>query len=485
MKRKTKLLMAYFMLGMFILNGPLRADDSVLLSKLEEMQQEMKKMSNTINEQNSRIRDLERRPQVQSAPASDGSVEVPPPMSDYEFNERLANATGGANKWLKDLSFKGDLRLRYESFQNTSGNPSETDDRNRFRYRLRYGFEKKFNDDMQVGFAMASGENFGATGLGDPTSTNTTFDNNFAFKQINIEKAYARYAPSFLRGYGPLTKTTITAGKMDNSFEKGSSDMIWDRDVKPEGAIETLDFNFIEGSDFNLGGWANFGQFVLDEDATHPSDSNLFAFQLGLNPVLYTDLMERPIDITTSASYYSYDRYTKESNFLIGTSSLARGNPNTAGAATSLDTGDFEIFEIYNEIAFYPGGMPIRPFFDYAHNFGNVIDDNEAAGIAGIGEDDAWGLGIKVGGILKKGDWELSYAYKRIGAHSVPGFNDSDFGYAGHSGKRGSVFKGAYALTDNISVNLAAFFVNNLNSGTGGILDEEQRRFQTDLVWKF
>ena len=85
----------------------------------------------------------------------------------------------------------------------------------------------------------------------------------------------------------------------------------------------------------------------------------------------------------------------------------------------------------------------------------------------------------------EKGDWELGLAYKRIEPESVVGaFNDSDFGL-GHSGKRGSVFKLGYALTDSITLGGAAFFVNNLTTGTGGVRDEEQRRFQLDLAWKF
>ena len=48
------------------------------------------------------------------------------------------------------------------------------------------------------------------------------------------------------------------------------------------------------------------------------------------------------------------------------------------------------------------------------------------------------------------------------------------------------------ALTDYLTVNAGAIFANNLNVGTrlsggssSGILDQEQRRFQLDLVWKF
>lgn len=486
MKQKFLFLTSCLMLAVLAFTRTAWADDAQLIEMVKGLQKQMSGMQKTIDSQNQKISALEnRQPSTGIAAPSDPAA----PMSDYEFNQRLESSLGGANKWLKDLSFKGDLRLRYESFQNSSGNPAETDDRNRFRYRLRYGFEKKFNEDMQVGFSMASGEPQGGTSLGDPTSTNTTFDNNFSFKQINVEKVYAKYSPDFLRGYGPLKKTTFVAGKHDNPFEKGSSDMIWDRDVKPEGISEIFDWKLMDGENFDLNGWSNLGQYVLDEDATHPSDANLFAFQQGFNAVFYTPLFEKPLDYTTAVSYYSYQNYAKDSNFLLGTGSLARGNPNTLGAAAGLDTGDFEIINIYNELAFYPAGLPVRPFFDWAYNTKNNLSDfngaSDIAGGVGNGEATAWSLGLKLGGIVKKGDWELGYAYKVIDANSVPGFNDSDFGYAGHSGKRGNVFKGSYALTDSLSLGAAAFFVDNLNSGTGGILDEQQRRFQVDLVWKF
>ncbi len=106
---------------------------------------------------------------------------------------------------------------------------------------------------------------------------------------------------------------------------------------------------------------------------------------------------------------------------------------------------------------------------------------------------DAWGLGVKVGKSLKKGDWEAMYQYKWIGADSVPGaFNDSDFGYRGYAGNQGSVIKLGYMLTDYLTVNAAAYIVRNLNIGqaldatsTSRLKSEQQSRFQMDLVWKF
>jgi hypothetical protein len=481
MKRKFKILGSCFAMLVLAFNGPAQADDAQLMSMIREMQGEMKKMGETINQQNRKIAQLENRPaqaSITSAPST-GEAGVAAPMSDYEFNERLNGSLGGANKWLKDLSFKGDLRLRYEAFSNSSGSTGETDDRNRFRYRLRFGWEKKFNDEMNAGFALASGESgaAGSNGLSvDPTSTNTTFDNNFNYKPVFIEKAYASYTPNFAK-VGPIDKFNITGGKFDNPFEKGSSDIIWDRDVKPEGVYEKVDLGLIESEDFTLKNYFTAGQFVLDEDSATGGDANLFAYQLGLNAVVYTPFADRPVDILSALSYYDFKNYARNNNFLIGTTSLARGNINSAGAATELDAFDFNIVESYNEIAIYPSGLPVRPYFDVATNIANER----------VGEADnyAWALGTKLGGINKKGDWEASYAYKRIGSDSVPGFNDSDFGLAGHSGHRGSVIKLGYGITDNIILNSSMFFVNNLNRGTFGILDEQQRRFQVDLNWKF
>lgn len=484
-----KLIFKPALLGLFIslafaANAWADADPmSIMKSAIDDLNKTIASMQKTISQQNDKINKLESRGPVSTG---GGSVEMPPPMSDYEFNERLAGALGGANKWLKDLSFKGDLRLRYEAFQQTSGHPSETDDRNRFRYRLRFGWDKKFTEELKAGFALSSGEAASGQNV-DPTSTNTTLDNNFNFKDIFVNKAYASYSPNWAK-VGPIKNFGVTAGKFSNPFEKGSSDMIWDRDVTPEGIYETVDFNILDTSDFDLAGYATAGQFILDEDGTlsgASGDSELFAQQMGLNAVFYTPILERPIDFHTAVSYYSYLDYAQGSNFLIGTTSLARGNPNSTGLTTDLDTGDFEVIEIYNELAFYPMGVPVRPFFDWAHNLDNACDGGECLTSQGVNEDNAYAFGVKLGGIVKKGDWEVSYAYKRIEANSVAGaFNDSDFG-AGHSGKRGSQVKAGYALTDNITVNAAAFFVNNLNTGTAGLRDEETRRFQTDLVWKF
>lgn len=446
------------------------ADDAQLMSMLEKMQKQMAQMQSTINSQNQKISMLENRP------ASGGSMAEPtPPMTDYEFKERLNGALGGADKWLKDVKFNADTRLRYEAFDYTHGTLSETDPRNRFRYRLRFGFEKKFSPDMKVGFGLASGSTT------DPTSTNETLDGNFTFKTVTIEKVFAQYNPSWAKFHDSVKNVEFAAGKMNNPFERGSSDIIWDRDVKPEGIYEMIEFDLYDGENVDLSNYVLAGQFILDEDGTLGSqtaggDAELYAFQTGLNAVVYTPMLERPVDLLSAFSFYNFADYARQGNF----GAFARGNTNVTGLPSELDAKDFNIVESYNEIAIYPMGLPLRFYFDAATNVNDKTSERSVKG-----EHFAYALGTKIGGLNKAKDWEFQYAYKYIDDNAVVGaFNDSDFG-DGHSGKRGSVFKLGYMLTDQLSLNTAAIFANNVSNGTAGILDQEQRRFQVDLSWKW
>jgi hypothetical protein len=450
---------------------------------VQDLQTQMQDMQKIIKQQNEKIGQLEKRgPQVQMAqPAGDSTAA---PMSDYEFNERLTGSLGGANKWLKDLKFSGDLRLRYEAFHNSGVNSDQ--DRNRFRFRLRYGFEKKFNDEMKAGFSFASGEKVTANGHNaDPTSTNQTMGNDFNFKNIWIEKAYATYTPNWAK-VGPVKGLELTAGKFTNPFEKGSSDLVFDRDLKPEGIYEKVDVNILEGENVKMSGYATAGQFILQENgSTGKSDAELYGYQIGLNPIFYTPWLERPLDLLSAISYYDYSGYNIHNNWNIDAvstgTSLANGN--SVQSASELGTS-FKVLNYYNELAISPYGIPFRPFADVAHN----LDAGRS-----MRDRNAWGLGIKVGKLVKKGDWEAMYEYKWLGADSVPGaFCDSDFGYRGYAGNEGSVIKVAYNLTDYLSLNTAAYIVRNLNIGsrldatsTSGIKSEQQSRFQLDMVWKF
>ncbi len=85
------------------------------------------------------------------------------------------------------------------------------------------------NDQINGGFSLASGD------LNTPISTNQTANQYDTRKPIAIDRAYATYNPSWFR---PLT---VTGGKF--SYPWFNTELVWDKDLNPEGAGETLAFN--------------------------------------------------------------------------------------------------------------------------------------------------------------------------------------------------------------------------------------------------
>jgi hypothetical protein len=130
-------------------------------------------------------------------------------------------------KTLGPFAFSGDLRLRAEP---TFGGPSDrSQDRFRERIRFRFNAEAKLNDQFRGGFSLASGD------LNNPISTNQTTNQYTTRKPIAIDRAYATYNPAWFR---PLT---LTGGKF--AYPWFNTELVWDKDLNPEGAGETLAFN--------------------------------------------------------------------------------------------------------------------------------------------------------------------------------------------------------------------------------------------------
>lgn len=475
-------LIAFF--ALCVSAGPVSADEAALMGMIQEMQAQMKQMQKIIVDQNEKLAQIEKRvPRIEMADPGPGEVRAgTKSMSDEEFKKRLNSAMGDATKWLKGLKFGGDLRLRYEGIYNHGANPD--DDRNRFRFRLRYGFDKIFNDQMKIGFAFATGENVSGNGHnGDPVSANQTFGNLWNGKNIWINKAYASYAPKWAK-VGPVEGLEITAGKYLNPFERAASDMVFDRGIRPEGIYETANLKLWESRDVKVEGFVTAGQFVLQESATVGKDAEMFGFQAGINPVVATPFFEKPVNVLNAVSYYNYSNYSRNQNWYVDQSpaGVAWNKNNSVCNASDL-CDDFRIIEYYGEVGIMAQGIQIRPFTDVTHNnpSGRSMLDR-----------DAWSFGVKVGKAVKKGDWEASYQYKWIGADALPAFNDTDFGYRGYGGSRGNVAKLGYKITDDMMVNFSGFFVRNLNIAsrinnlsTSSINSEIQSRFQVDLLWKF
>lgn len=492
----------------FAMALPVHADMGAISDDVQKMMnnmaKEMEKMQRTIAEQSQRIQTLESR-KMDGVPVPQAASAAP--MSEKEFQDMLKSEIKNVG-YFKNLKMGGDFRLRMENFaQGESDSASTTGDdgaadRNRFRYRLRYGIENGIGDDLTVGFRLASGTlssrdsaSSGARTVynSDPTSTNQTIGSPglFSYNTIVIEKAYANYKPKYFKdlALGPITikGLEIGGGKFDNPFLKYSSPMVWDGDVTPEGVYEKINVNLYqnEGNEVNWFGTAM--QSVLKEGSAGETDANLFAFQTGFNLVSYTPMMERPVEFNTAMSFYGYDNYASDGNYILDTlSSLARGNTTCVGTAGAgpcigLEMGNPKILEFYNELKLTPlFNTPISIFNDIATN----VNNGSVSGASAM-KDTAIGYGVKAGKLKDKGDWETSFAWYSIPPNAVVGaFTDSDLGQ-GHANNLGTVWKAGYQLTKNTVLNFAWFNVTPYDSNVATAGDQRTNRFQTDLVWKF
>ncbi len=172
---------------------------------------------------------------------SDPAIAAPPPIGagagQTDLAQKVAQLEANMGSSQRNLEerlktfgpfvFSGDFRLRAEP---TFGGPVDrSQDRFRERIRLRFNVEGKLNDQLKGGFSLASGD------LNNPISTNQTLNQYDTRKPIAIDRAYATYTPSWFK---PLT---LTGGKF--AYPWFNTELVWDKDLNPEGAGETLAFN--------------------------------------------------------------------------------------------------------------------------------------------------------------------------------------------------------------------------------------------------
>src|SRR5258706_9981549 len=93
--------------------------------------------------------------------------------TDKDFTKAYS-AKSGMPEWVTALKFNGDFRGRFE--HHDSDNPAYID-RNRFRYRVRFGVTASLWDDFEIGLRLVSANPVGGF-RGNPVSGNTDLSDN-------------------------------------------------------------------------------------------------------------------------------------------------------------------------------------------------------------------------------------------------------------------------------------------------------------------
>ncbi len=342
----------------------------------------------------------------------------------------------GDESWVDRINFKGDVRLRYEMID-LDGAP----ERDRMRFRTRFGLSATVADDVKFVFQLA-------TGGGNPVSTNQTFDGGFSTKDIGVDLAYIDWKiADGLNFFG---------GKMKNPLYKaGSVPLVWDSDLNPEG----LALSYKSGKVFGT-----VGGFSVEERSAD-DDSLLYVAQLGA-----TFSLGDTTSVTGGVGYFAYTNTTGNLPFYNG---RAKGNTvELIGTAQPIGTyvHDYKNTELFAQFDTTLGGWPLKI---YAH----ATQNNEVST-----QDTAYAFGAKLGSAKKDGEIEFSWTYQDIEADAVIAtFNGSDFG-GGGTDVNGHLLKAKYAISRKIILG-SALFINNVNRFQG--VERDYSRLQLDVEFKF
>jgi len=401
--------------------------------------------------------------------------------SDKDFTKAYA-AKSGMSDWVTALKFNGDLRGRYESFyfQNDNGT-----DRQRFRYRLRFGVTATMTDNFEAGFRFGSGDfdqaNQIVSGV-DPISNNQSFQNNASKKGIFVDLVYGKWSPLRTEDWFGA----VTVGKMVNPFV--FSDLVFDGDYTPEGGALQLNRNLGESHTLKL----NTAAFVLDEISSQSEDPYLLGAQVRLDSK-WTEKISSTAGIAYMEIFHDYALYnTAVPNINVGNTRADLPSTPIGPVVNGLVydyhpiVADAALTYSLDEFWHYKAPFPIKVGGDFIHNPGAPRDNN------------GWSAGIFFGKAGKRGLWEFSYRYKYLGADAwYEELVDSDFGgyyqspptggvtgYGSGTNVKGHILKAAYTPYDPFTLSVTAFLTELINPNPA-FSESRTTRIQVDGLLKF
>ena len=423
-----------------------------------------------------------------------------------------------ADKWklstsTTQMELYGDIRLRYQynGGETKSTGPvaapgsgiagtSDWQERERERYRLRLGLRGTLLDDWFFGLRLETSAN--------SRSTNVTFGDDTSSSSAGGGGPFAKgsdviYVGQAYGGYKGFPDFTFTAGRMPNPLV--TTRMVWDPDINPEGLAEQWKHTFVFGGEalpppvFSKDGkavaspppqpflkldlFANFAQFVYDDaNPENPlgarattganggiqlvpnTDAFLCAWQIGarLNfpHNFYFQLAPTLYNYTGNGDTFNV-HYVGGDPHLTNADSLAT---NQTGINSLL------VFELPAEFGWKAWGLPMRLYGDFATNF-EADQRATAAGQSGQGSQRyAYTLGLGVGQLKKKNDWQIDVWYQHAEQFALdPNLIDDDW-FNGQLNMHGVGVTAAYNLSGavNLTLNYGHGWWYNHNLGTGG-----------------
>jgi hypothetical protein len=371
--------------------------------------------------------------------------------------------------WVESLKFAGDFRGRYDGIYQDSSNKgagSATEDRQRFRYRLRYGVTAGLTDHFEVGLRLGSGEvGSAAPSLGgSPFSANTTMNNDASRKFIFVDLAYAKWKPT--------DWFNAEIGKMTSEF--WMTDMVLDPDYNPEGAQQKISYALNDRHKFSLVA----GEFVIVENYngtgtdSQNEDAYLFMGQAEWD-AKWSDRISSRVAVAGYA-FANQDAITTNLESFLNQNGASAAGPGAPNFNPIIARG--ELAYMFDSAPLFHGPFPASVGFEYANN----------PGASGSDGHDGYNVGFTLGDAKKKGNWQFNYNYKYIGTAAVwHGLNDDDFGYNAKGGTsvEGHQIIASYHALDPLTMNVRYMLTEQIDTPPG--VSSKQMRLFLDLLFAF
>jgi hypothetical protein len=402
-------------------------------------------------------------------------------------------------KKLGPFQFSGDFRLRAEP---TFGGPvDQSQDRLRERVRLRFNVEAKLNDQFRGGFSLASGD------LNNPISTNQSLNQYDTRKPIAIDRMYATYTPSWFK---PLT---LTGGKF--AYPWFNTELVWDKDLNPEGAGETLSFN-VRTSPLKNISVVGFQLPFAENKRTAANNKSIYNTTVyGEQLQTFWQIGER-VRLSAYESFYDWKNAdsvalslltansASPDDALLALSNAGEQNSIATVTATNAITGaktitsaqfasKFALLDSLAEIdvATPSDRWPLTFIGDFAQNMRACENVKNIASTAVFSAPcdprarHGYWLETSIGRTQKKGDWQFNYTRIVIQREAVIGaFNYSEiFPTNNVEMHRPEIL---YQLFDNVTLQLNGLFGRPLvTAGSPAPAQPLWERLQFDMTYKF
>jgi hypothetical protein len=419
-----------------------------------------------------------------------------------QLETNMASSQRDLETRLKNLgpfAFSGDFRLRAEP---TFGGPVDrSQDQFRERFRLRFNAEARLNDQINGGFSFASGD------LNNPISTNQTAGQYTTRKPIEIDRMYTTYHPDWFQNL------TLTGGKF--AYLWFNTELVWDKDINPEGAGETLAFN-VATPVLKKFSFVGFQLPIAESKRAAATNKSVYStmvygeqlqtfWQFGSRVRLsaYTgfydwknaDSVALSVTVANNASPAD-GLLTLNSNGLQNSIATVTTTNAITGAKTITSAqfaSKFGILDSLAQLDFVTPSerWPLTLIGDFAENtracenVRNIL----AGAVYTVACDPharhAYWLEAAIGRTLKKGDWQFGYTRFMVQREAVIGaFNYSEiFPSTNVEMHRPEIL---YQLFDNVTLQLNGLFGRPLvNAGSPAPVQPLWERLQFDMTYKF